>query len=117
MLIKLLKDQATHVSDTIELNGNDVLIEFDVITISSSNQARLLDKASLIKDGESRLNYFKEQVKCVEGDKVLIAGDEFSAKELAEKGDFTHETTGAILAFISRQIDKVIFLDDDEAKK
>lgn len=117
MIVKFLKDQVTNIKEIIEVDGSNVAIEFDVKTIDSSTQARLLDKASRIIDANSRLEYFKEQVKAIEGDNIKINGEDISAKQLAEKGDFTHETTGAIIGKVSKAIDKVVFLDEDEVKK
>jgi len=117
MIIKLLKDQATSVNETIEIDGVNASIEFDVKSLNSSMQARLLDKATRIVDAESRLAYFREQMRCIDGDNIKVNGEDISAEQLAELGDFTHATTGAIIAIVSKSIDKVVFLDDEEVKK
>jgi len=117
MIIKLLNNQVTAIKESVEVSGTDVVVEFDVKTVDSALQARLLDKATRIKDAESRLVYFKEQVKCIENDTIKVNGDDVSASQLAEIGDFTHEATGAVIGLVSKQIDKVVFLDDEEIKK
>ena len=116
-MIKFLKDQSTDVKEIVTHDGVDIEISFAVRTITTSEQARLIDKAKQIKDGESKVEYFKEQVRFIDDGKVKIGDDTISAQMLAEKGKLTHDLTGKVVTAISRGIDKVVFLDDDEIKK
>ena len=126
-MIKLLRGQSEKVSVTEKLktikdgkpsDGAEVSISFEVPVIDSAMQARLLDLSGYVYSQEGKQRYIACQLKnCITDDELNINGEVFSASELASIGDMTDRTTLGILAIISREVDKTIFVQVSDEKK
>jgi len=127
-MIAFLRDQVSDVSVTEPVkvldkegnpaDGEKVTIEFAVPVIDSSMEARLLDLARFAYLNEGKQKYLACQLEnCIKDDSIKVNGAEVSASKLAHQGDLADPVTSGILTIISSEIDALIFVTEDDAKK
>lgn len=123
-MIKLLRGQSQTVDIKERINlgedkkGLEVSVSFAVNVVDSALQTRLQDLAQYAYTQEGKQRYVACQLKnCVTDDEIIINGTKIGSSELASMADYNDATTVNILALISMEIDKCVFVQDDEVKK
>jgi len=104
-MLRLLKGEAT----PVKTEAAGAQIEFEVKTITTAEQARLLDLAQRSGDGiEAMHRYMAEVLRvCVQG--LRVGGQAIDAAELAERADLSHRDTLAVVQAIVAEAEKVVF--------
>jgi len=121
-MIKLLRGQSQKVdiSDNLQIGEKKVefSLAFDVVVVDSALQARLQDLALIASSQSGRQKYIAFVLNnCIEGDCITINDSDMVASEVAKMADFGDPTTIGILSIVCREVDKCVFISDEEAKK
>jgi len=123
-MIKLLRGQSQkiEVKERLKLakdkQGAEFSLSFEVNVVDSALQTRLQDLAQYSYTQEGKQRYVSCVLNnCIADDEITINDAKMKASELAKMADYSDPTTISVLAVVCREVDKCVFVSDEEAKK